>query len=118
MVLIAEGQSCGSSFRDDGICKKVTECPTAINALARKRMHGLNRCGFDGSIEIVCCPKSDVREFRERDDDGGNSSNKKMTVWGTSEENSSSTTKTSRENLDVKQNTRRKSEIGVFIVSL
>lgn len=41
------------------MCLKVTDCPSARNALRSGRSHGLVRCGFDRYIEIVCCPQHD-----------------------------------------------------------
>lgn len=111
---ILEGQKCGSSYRDDGICKKVTNCPSALEALSKRRPHNMNRCGFDGAIEVVCCPTSDVREFRDRD-------NEKPNLWTTTEDGDGDgsastrrkTTTTTRDGLTaVKQQTKRKSEIG------
>lgn len=88
-----------------------------MNALAKRRMHNLDRCGFDGSIEIVCCPESEVREFKEPTHDHNN---KPINTWGESNEDfGSSTQKPAKSNdgsanLHVKQNTRRKSERGIL----
>lgn len=94
-----EGQKCGKSYRDDGICKKVTNCPSAVEALSKRKPHNMNRCGFDGTIEIVCCPTSDVREFRDRDEE-------KPNLWTAGDD---VVTNSSREGLSNK----RKSEIGM-----
>lgn len=121
LLIIAEGQKCGTSYRDDGICRKVTECSLALNTLSKKRMHGLNRCGFDGSVEIVCCPISEVREFPDEDTSLDITKSPSSNIWGGGQEittrKSTRTSTTSRDILEVKQqNSRRKSEIGKIIL--
>lgn len=88
----------------------MTDCPSAMNALSRRRMHNLDRCGFQGSIEVVCCPQTDVREFKEDNErNSNNNNNSKPTTWGESDEE----TNESKQNSRVKQKKpKRKSEIG------
>lgn len=50
-----EGASC-SQLGFIGVCKKIKECAIALEAVQRKGYHELKTCGFDGVLEIVCCP--------------------------------------------------------------
>lgn len=77
-----------------------------MKALSKQRMHNLERCGFNGRTEVVCCPVSEAREPIDYDN---NNSNKPGNVWGVSDEDVNSST---TNNLHVKQNSRRKSEQG------
>ncbi|KAF5282475.1 hypothetical protein FQR65_LT14284 [Abscondita terminalis] len=54
---------CGEGL-NKGVCKMVTECPTSNRALMHRRPHGLERCGFEGKTEIVCCPNEVEPESR------------------------------------------------------
>lgn len=74
-----------------------------MNALSKQRMHNLERCGFNGRTEVVCCPVSEAREPNHYDNDNTNNNNKPGNVWGVSDEDV---------DVHVKQNTRRKSEQG------
>lgn len=49
-----EGSVCND---DGGICKVLNDCPLAKQQLMKtKRFHNLDRCGFLGRDEVVCCP--------------------------------------------------------------
>ncbi|KAL1497240.1 hypothetical protein ABEB36_008233 [Hypothenemus hampei] len=67
-----------------GICKKVIDCPVALELLRKRRKHDLLRCGFSGLEEVVCCPDlSDRHPLIETSTLDGNS------IWsGESDENS------------------------------
>lgn len=49
-----EGE-CGDD-RAAGVCKKISECFLPNGNLVDKYHHGLETCGHEGLIEIVCCP--------------------------------------------------------------
>lgn len=50
--------SCGEGL-SNGICKPVQDCPAATRSILLTKQHNLERCGFEGLIEIVCCPEND-----------------------------------------------------------
>ncbi|KAI4456260.1 eg:bacr7a4.3 protein-related [Holotrichia oblita] len=50
------GDRCGP--RNQGICTLVTNCPEAVEKLMKKQKPGLETCGFQGSLEIVCCSRN------------------------------------------------------------
>ncbi|XP_023934807.1 serine protease persephone [Bicyclus anynana] len=39
-----------------GTCKLVTDCDIAISYITKTDNHPFSRCGFSGTVEIVCCP--------------------------------------------------------------
>ncbi|XP_022916661.1 serine protease Hayan-like [Onthophagus taurus] len=47
------GDLCGDKLT--GKCILVTDCKPAEEALRKRKHHGLERCGFKGDLEIVCC---------------------------------------------------------------
>lgn len=57
-VLFKNDGNCGGGARK-GKCKMVTECPVAKAAILNKKFHGLERCGFEGITEVVCCPEEE-----------------------------------------------------------
>ncbi|CAG9818511.1 unnamed protein product [Phaedon cochleariae] len=45
-----------------GICKKLNDCPVALEAVVKNRRHFFNRCGFTNEdVELVCCPSISTR---------------------------------------------------------
>ncbi|CAG9763231.1 unnamed protein product [Ceutorhynchus assimilis] len=71
-----EGSAC-QKLGLAGICRKVNNCPIALDAIRRKRPHNLLRCGFVGIDEVVCCP--DLAERNPVDDE--TSTIDQLTVW-------------------------------------
>ena len=67
--IVSEGSECPLEDSNTGECKKIYECPSTM----KKVLSGLrgndasDRCGFDGIIEIVCCPLN-VIKIRGRHD--------------------------------------------------
>ncbi|KAK9718689.1 Trypsin [Popillia japonica] len=47
------GDRCGP--RNERRCTLVTNCPEAVEKLKQKQKPGLETCGFQGQLEIVCC---------------------------------------------------------------
>ncbi|XP_046396317.1 serine protease persephone-like [Ischnura elegans] len=59
----AVGSSCRLQSGHSGECRLITECPSALAALRRTARQGNpttrhNRCGFKGTIEVVCCERN------------------------------------------------------------
>ncbi|KRT78368.1 Trypsin, partial [Oryctes borbonicus] len=52
------GDRCGS--KNERECTLITDCNEALNKLKAGKPHGLDRCGFRGKIEIVCCERREV----------------------------------------------------------
>ncbi|XP_060523287.1 serine protease persephone-like isoform X2 [Cylas formicarius] len=52
-----EGSKCQHSGMT-GLCKQVKDCPLALSAVKRGERHNLERCGFVGFEEVVCCPQA------------------------------------------------------------
>lgn len=52
MYLFSVGDSCNLG---KGVCRLVSDCPSAIDAIQARKKHNHERCGFLGFIEIVCC---------------------------------------------------------------
>ncbi|XP_063917039.1 serine protease persephone-like [Zophobas morio] len=52
-----------------GKCIPITKCTSAWEAVKKQRSHGLKRCGFQGIVEIVCCPDSETDKPPNDDDD-------------------------------------------------
>ncbi|GJQ81845.1 hypothetical protein Trydic_g9872 [Trypoxylus dichotomus] len=52
------GDRCGSN--NERKCTLVTNCTEALDKLKAGKPHGLERCGFKGIIEIVCCQEKDL----------------------------------------------------------
>lgn len=48
------GERCGRSNKS--ICTTVFNCPTATKKLKAGLPHGLEKCGYQGVNEVVCCP--------------------------------------------------------------
>lgn len=60
-IIVINGQYQGENCivqrtQSPGICKAINACPSVINDLQNRRPH--TRCGFEGRLEIVCCPSS------------------------------------------------------------
>ncbi|XP_076245966.1 transmembrane protease serine 9-like [Calliopsis andreniformis] len=57
---IEEGNECVMENGDDGVCKKLTDCPSRLEEVRKGRRNAgsTGRCGWDGPMEIVCCPKT------------------------------------------------------------
>lgn len=58
-VLFKNDGKCGEGTTK-GTCKMVPECPLAAAAIRNKKFHNLERCGFEGITEIVCCPEEET----------------------------------------------------------
>ncbi|XP_018562476.1 papilin isoform X2 [Anoplophora glabripennis] len=50
-----EGSKCKIS-EAYGTCKRIKNCPTAVESMIRTGTPELKRCGFVGMEELVCCP--------------------------------------------------------------
>ncbi|XP_063917040.1 serine protease persephone-like [Zophobas morio] len=51
-----------------GKCIPITNCASALETIKKQRTHGLQRCGFEGIVEIVCCPDSEMGLGHNDDD--------------------------------------------------
>ncbi|XP_074096205.1 serine protease persephone isoform X2 [Cotesia typhae] len=52
-----EGSECLLENGNPGVCTKLPECPPKLDDARKGRRTALSsRCGFDGLIEVVCCP--------------------------------------------------------------
>ncbi|XP_076751968.1 serine protease persephone-like [Xylocopa sonorina] len=58
-----EGSPCTLENGRPGICKKLPECETRLKDVqqGRRNSDSPGRCGFDGFIEIVCCPSAAMK---------------------------------------------------------
>ncbi|XP_018576466.1 venom protease [Anoplophora glabripennis] len=83
-ALYSEGSNC-----DSGTCKRIINCPPAVESMAKNGVSGLKRCGFTypSNDELVCCPSlmkgpSDNNIIVETSDseDSESSSTEKMTT--------------------------------------
>ncbi|KAK9718690.1 Trypsin [Popillia japonica] len=53
------GDKCGPS--NQGVCTSIMNCPEAVEKLKQRQKPSLETCGFQGRLEIVCCPSNDVQ---------------------------------------------------------
>ncbi|CAL7945824.1 unnamed protein product [Xylocopa violacea] len=63
-----EGSQCTLENGDSGVCKKLLDCQTRLMDVqqGKRSSDSSGRCGFDGFIEIVCCPMDDVVKVQPR----------------------------------------------------
>ncbi|XP_028173554.1 serine protease persephone-like [Ostrinia nubilalis] len=61
----------------DGVCTVITECEVALRAIQKRNFHNYQRCGFSGSNEVVCCPRTTEKFGATNDNRGGNNSQRK-----------------------------------------
>ncbi|CAG9832379.1 unnamed protein product [Diabrotica balteata] len=61
-VSIICGLSLSSAYEDyertPGTCKSVADCPQALDLLRKANKHNFERCRWNKSDEIICCPES------------------------------------------------------------
>ncbi|XP_076658240.1 serine protease persephone-like isoform X2 [Halictus rubicundus] len=57
-----EGSACKLEDGGPGVCKKITDCPEKMKEVREgiRSWDSVERCGFDGFIEIVCCHRKPV----------------------------------------------------------
>ncbi len=54
-INIFTGDECSTRTDEPGVCSTIEGCPSILNDLRQgKRNHAV--CGFEGFIQIVCCP--------------------------------------------------------------
>lgn len=53
--MVLEDDPCSDPMGTVGTCKTLEGCPTALQRIKMGIPHKMDRCGFRGSIEIVCC---------------------------------------------------------------
>ncbi|XP_031837509.1 venom protease isoform X2 [Nomia melanderi] len=68
--VFSEGSQCTVENGTTGVCKKLHDCPSRLKEVqeGRRSWDSTGRCGFDGFIEIVCCPVPS--NFTEKFNDG------------------------------------------------
>lgn len=71
---LEEGSSCDlkqeeltGSGAGAGTCVVVKQCPPVIKSLKARRSHDFARCGFRGTLEIVCCPNDVILSEDDKD---------------------------------------------------
>ncbi|KAJ3645845.1 hypothetical protein Zmor_023471 [Zophobas morio] len=57
---VSAGSKCHNS-NAPGKCIPLTNCTSALDAVKEQGFHELKRCGFQGFVEVVCCPSTDMR---------------------------------------------------------
>lgn len=55
MLFFFTGETCGEG-NNLGTCVLLQYCPTGLNQVEQEKTHHLERCGFQGNDDIVCCP--------------------------------------------------------------
>ncbi|XP_076751967.1 serine protease snk-like [Xylocopa sonorina] len=62
-LFLIEGSPCTLENGRPGICKKLPECETRLKEVQQgtRNSDSPGRCGFDGFIEIVCCPPAAMK---------------------------------------------------------
>lgn len=56
------GDDCDLSYNEQGICVRLSLCPTAIEIVQQKQHP--KKCGFVRNIPIVCCSKTQAKITR------------------------------------------------------
>ncbi|XP_072383604.1 trypsin-1-like isoform X4 [Diabrotica undecimpunctata] len=51
------GSKCDTSGAP-GICKRVRDCPQAVDSIRKHQKYNFKRCFFDNMVEYICCPDS------------------------------------------------------------
>lgn len=102
-----EDEPCEFPTGEKGVCKRLSDCPSALEQVKVLRRHDKRRCGFFRNEEVVCCNEitSDVISKAA----GEPSEN----VWD--EENQTNGATADKNSLPMKS--QRKSEIGAFYLS-
>ncbi|GJQ80981.1 hypothetical protein Trydic_g4795, partial [Trypoxylus dichotomus] len=59
---LSVGDKCGPN--NERVCVLVRDCLEALEDLRQRRFHDVERCGFQGKTEIVCCKRSRFEPVR------------------------------------------------------
>lgn len=134
IFLSAEGSTCGDDEdfgSSRGMCKKVTHCAAAMDFLKKGHMHNFERCGFDGYVEIVCCPESDPGSYEVSSESHPHHQTHSEESWReTTTKRTRATTRSTRRTTTSRRRPiippnaldreikvgKRKSELGKFVV--
>ncbi|XP_076621961.1 serine protease snk [Colletes latitarsis] len=68
---LTEGSQCVLEDGKQGTCRKLPECPPRVLEAheGRRDSESSGRCGFEGLIEIVCCPVNITQKMAQRQAD-------------------------------------------------